>query len=122
MLKTKDILPKLNEVSSKLFNCNISELTEKQLYTVMCTLLKELLAQKRKKFKDEISPKNKKQVYYMSMEFLVGTSLRNNLYNLGLEGEFRHVLKKEGFNILINYFYPNKTSEINITQKPTSKE
>ena len=60
MLKTKDILPKLNEVSSKLFNCNIGELTEKQLYTVMCTLLKELLAQKRKKFKDEISPKNKK--------------------------------------------------------------
>ena len=99
MLKTKDILPKLNEVSSKLFNCNISELTEKQLYTVMCTLLKELLAQKRKNFKDEISPENKKQVYYMSMEFLVGTSLRNNLYNLGLEGEFRHVLKKEGFNI-----------------------
>ena len=99
MLKTKDILPKLNEVSSKLFNCNISELTEKQLYTVMCTLLKELLAQKRKKFKDDISPLNKKQVYYMSMEFLVGTSLRNNLYNLGLEGEFRHVLKKEGFNI-----------------------
>jgi len=99
MLKTKDILPKLNEVSSKLFNCNIGELTEKQLYTVMCTLLKELLAQKRKKFKDEISPKNKKQVYYMSMEFLVGTSLRNNLYNLGLEGEFRHVLKKEGFDI-----------------------
>ena len=99
MLKTKEILPKLNEVSSKLFNCNIAELTEKQLYTVMCTLLKELLAQKRKNFKDEISPYNKKQVYYMSMEFLVGTSLRNNLYNLGLEGEFRHVLKKEGFNI-----------------------
>ncbi len=99
MLKTKEILPKLNEVSSKLFNCNIGELTEKQLYTVMCTLLKELLAQKRKKFKDEISPENKKQVYYMSMEFLVGTSLRNNLYNLGLEGEFRHVLKQEGFNI-----------------------
>lgn len=99
MLKTKEILPKLNEVSSKLFNCNIGELTEKQLYTVVCTLLKELLAQKRKNFKDEISPENKKQVYYMSMEFLVGTSLRNNLYNLGLEGEFRHVLKKEGFNI-----------------------
>ena len=99
MLKKQEILPKLNEVSTRLFNCDIQELTDKQLYTVMCTLLKELLAKKRKNFKDQISPENKKQVYYMSMEFLVGTSLRNNLYNLGIEGEFRQVLKDEGFNI-----------------------
>lgn len=35
----------------------------------------------------------------MSMEFLVGTSLRNNLFNLGLEKTFRDVLSKEGFDI-----------------------
>lgn len=35
----------------------------------------------------------------MSMEFLVGTSLRNNLFNLGLEAEFRKALADAGFDI-----------------------
>ena len=35
----------------------------------------------------------------MSMEFLVGTSLRNNLFNLGLEDKFASVLKNVGFSL-----------------------
>ena len=35
----------------------------------------------------------------MSMEFLVGTSLRNNLFNLGLEAEFRKAQADAGFDI-----------------------
>ncbi len=89
----------LNDTSTRLFNCNINESTEKQLYKTVCTVLRELLAKKRKDFKKDINGKEKKQVYYMSMEFLVGTSLRNNLYNIGLEEEFRAVLSSQGFNL-----------------------
>ena len=35
----------------------------------------------------------------MSMEFLVGTSLRNNLYNLGEEDVIRDVLREQGIDI-----------------------
>ena len=35
----------------------------------------------------------------MSMEFLVGTSLRNNLCNIGMEKEFKEVLKEQGFDL-----------------------
>ena len=97
--KKIDILTLLNDTSTRLFSCNINESTEKQLYKTVCTVLRELLAKKRKDFKKDFTEKEKKQVYYMSMEFLVGTSLRNNLCNIGLEEEFRAVLASEGFNL-----------------------
>lgn len=34
-----------------------------------------------------------KQVYYICMEFLIGKSLRNNLFNLGIEEEAKEALK-----------------------------
>lgn len=97
--KHNDLLNMLNDTSTRLFSCNINESTEKQLYKTVCTVLREILAKKRKNFKKDFSGKEKKQVYYMSMEFLVGTSLRNNLYNIGLEEDLREVLKQEGFDL-----------------------
>ena len=97
--KHEEILTKLNETSTRLFSCGIAEATEKQVYKVLATLLRETLAKKRKEFKDSYKAADRKKVYYMSMEFLVGTSLRNNLYNLGLEKDFREVLKSQGFDI-----------------------
>ncbi|MBR3837592.1 MAG: glycogen/starch/alpha-glucan phosphorylase [Clostridia bacterium] len=95
----KEVLSRLNETAIRLFSCNLSETTDKQAYKVVCTLLREMLATKRKEYKDSFKPKGQKQVFYMSMEFLVGTSLRNNLYNLGVEQAFAQVLKDEGFDI-----------------------
>ena len=95
----EELLTKLNETSTRLFSCNIAETTEKQAYKVLCTLLREKLAKKRKEYKDSYKAKDRKKVYYMSMEFLVGTSLRNNLYNLGIEEDCRAVMKSQGFDI-----------------------
>ena len=97
--KHEELLTKLNETSSKLFSCTLAETTEKQAYKVMCTMLREMLAKKRKEYKDSYKATDRKKVYYMSMEFLVGTSLRNNLYNLGVEADFRRVMKSQGFDI-----------------------
>ena len=98
-MKNKEILQKLNETSVRLFSSNLSETTNIQAYKTVCTLLRGLMATKLKDYKDECISKKQKQVYYMSMEFLVGTSLRNNLFNLGLEDSFREVLKEQGFDI-----------------------
>ena len=98
-IKLGELTTQLNETSTRLFSCNLSETTEKQAYAVVCTLLREMLAKKRKEFKESRSKNDGKQVYYMSMEFLVGTSLRNNLYNIGLEESFKKVLKNAGFDI-----------------------
>ena len=89
----------LDDTCARLFSCDFSEATEKQAYKVVCTLLRGILASKRKKYFDSHPDASNKQVYYMSMEFLVGTSLRNNLFNLGLQDGFTKVLADCGFDI-----------------------
>ncbi len=97
--RQEELLARLNETSIRLFSCGIAETTEKQAYKVLGTMLREMLAKKRKEYKDSYKAKDRKKVYYMSMEFLVGTSLRNNLYNLGIEDDMRAVMASQGFNI-----------------------
>lgn len=81
------------------FGCTLVEATEKQAYRALCTVVRELLAEKRRSYRNTCRQEGRKQVYYMSMEFLVGTSLRNNLFNLGLEGQLRKELAAKGFDI-----------------------
>ena len=89
----------LNEALGHIFGCDLTSATEKQLYRALCTVVRGLLAEKNRIFNKDCTEKGRKEVYYMSMEFLVGTSLRNNLFNLGVEDEARKVLKDAGFDI-----------------------
>jgi len=89
----------LTETCARLFGCSLEEATEKQVYKVVCTVCRELMAENRRKYQKEIREKEQKQVYYMSMEFLVGTSLRNNLYNLGILPQVEEFLKGRGFSL-----------------------
>ena len=89
----------LSDACVSLFGCDVKEVTKQQMFKALCKVVKDLLVQKRKTFHDAYRANEAKQVYYMSMEFLVGTSLRNNLYNLGVEEEFKKAVKKCGFDI-----------------------
>ncbi len=97
--ETNNELSLLSNACERLFGCGIEEVTSKQMYKSLCSVVHDLLAAKRKKSHDNYRENKEKQVYYMSMEFLVGTSLRNNLYNLGVEEKFAKALEKYGFNI-----------------------
>ena len=59
--KHEEILARLNETSTKLFSCNISETTEKQAYKVVGTLLREMLAKKRKEYKESYKGSDRKK-------------------------------------------------------------
>lgn len=98
-LTKKQILDLLENESGKSFGCSLGDASKIQAYRTVCTVIRDLLSKKRKAFRDDFTAKEKKQVYYMSMEFLVGTSLRNNLFNLGLEDKFASVLKSTGFEL-----------------------
>lgn len=98
-LKKEEVLDLVNKKCLNTFGCYLKEATKQQAYKSICLTTRDLLIEKRKKFKDDFEKKNGKQVYYMSMEFLVGTSLRNNLYNLGYEDVFKKALKDEKIDI-----------------------
>ena len=92
----KQIIKQLDEMLLVRYGCSMDTASPQQVYRALCYVVNGMLATKSAEF----YRKNQgKQVYYMSMEFLVGTSLRNNLYNLGLEDMFTKALAKCGVDI-----------------------
>ena len=69
-----------------------------QVYRALSIVIRDLLLHKRNEFINKQN--NNKQVYYMCMEFLIGKSLRNNLYNLNIENETKEALKK--YNVTLD--------------------
>ena len=95
----KQIINQLNEKLLVRYGCSMDSASPQQVYRALCYVVNEMLAAKNAAFHHKRDECNEKQVYYMSMEFLVGTSLRNNLYNLGLEELFTKALDKCGVDI-----------------------
>ncbi len=98
-LNTTEPKRELNDVVRRLFGCELEVATEKQVYRALCTLVREKLTEQNRLFNRDNAAKERKEVYYMSMEFLVGTSLHNNLFNLGLEEQYREALHEVGFDL-----------------------
>ena len=93
----------LNKACMRLFGCNMTEATDKQAYKALCTVVRNGMYDRRRAFKKGYQAEGRKQVFYMSMEFLVGTSLRNNLFNLGMEEVFTEALKDLNIDIMELY-------------------
>jgi len=95
----KTAIKLMDEKCKNNFGCEIAEATKQQVYQTLCMVVRDILAEKNTKFRKKASKNEEKQVFYMSMEFLVGTSLRNNLCNLGAEDAFRKALGSMDVNI-----------------------
>lgn len=68
-------------------------------YRSVVMILNELMGQGRAEFTKRGDESNSKRVYYLSMEFLMGRSLKNNLYNLNLLDTFTKALKSYDISI-----------------------
>lgn len=89
-------------VESKLshfIGVNPNEATNEQFYKAIALIVRDMMSQGRAEFSKEGSKKGTKRVYYLCMEFLMGRSLKNNLYNLNLTKVFESVLKDYGIKM-----------------------
>ena len=89
-------------VESKLahfIGVNPEEATNEQFYKAIALIVRDMMSQGRAEFSKEGSKKGTKRVYYLCMEFLMGRSLKNNLYNLNLTKVFESVLKDYGVKL-----------------------
>ena len=84
---------------SRYFGCSPEEATKEQLYKACAMTVRDILTEKRQAFKHEVNRKGAKRVYYMCMEFLVGRSLKTNIHNLALVGEYTQALKELGVEL-----------------------
>lgn len=94
---------RLTEEVLKDYSVNLTEATAAQIYKSMAIILKDILGNKVRHRDAKTFGKGAKQVYYLSMEFLVGRSLKNNLYNLGLNTQAEEALKGSGITLDMLY-------------------
>ena len=86
-------------------NTSANSATEGEIYLAAAEVVREIMADKRKHFLARINAAGQKQVYYLSMEFLMGRSLRNSLFNLGLVEPMAEAVEALGVKLenLYNY-------------------
>ena len=104
--ETKTAAPKLNqrqllkkELEEKLeqqFSVTGKDATDENLYNALVLVLRDRMRRSRVNYIHKAHKQNAKQVYYMSMEFLMGRSLKNTLYNLNLTDDAAAILMGYG--------------------------
>ncbi|MBQ6420698.1 MAG: glycogen/starch/alpha-glucan phosphorylase [Clostridia bacterium] len=81
------------------FGVTASSATYEQFYRALAMILTEMMAQKRSDFNVRADASDTKRVYYLSMEFLMGRSLKNSLFNLNLTKTVESALKDYGVSL-----------------------
>lgn len=88
---------------SHVFGVSLENASDEEYYKAVVLIVRELLSKGRAEFVSNAEKTETKQVYYLCMEFLLGRSLKNNLFNLGLEENFRKALSD--FDIKLDSLY-----------------
>jgi len=91
-LSEREIKKLITQKLSHNYGLTPAEADNEHLYKACALTVSELLREKRREFSAASEKQGNKRVYYLCMEFLMGRSLKNNLYNIGLEDKFEKVL------------------------------
>lgn len=85
------------------FQTTPDDASDQQVYEALTKIVVGILKAKRRHFTVKTHSAGNKKVYYLSMEFLMGRSLKTSLYNLEMINETVEMLKD--FGISINGIY-----------------
>ena len=82
-----------------LYRKTLEEATEQQIFQAVAFAVKDNIVDHWLKTQEAYDEKDPKTVYYMSMEFLMGRALGNNMINLMAYKEFSEALEELGLDI-----------------------
>ena len=82
-----------------LYRKTLEEATQEQIFQAVSYTVKDVIIDNWLKSQKAYEKQDPKIVYYMSMEFLMGRALGNNLINLGAYGEVKEALEELGLDI-----------------------
>lgn len=85
------------------FGVTPAQASDELFYKACVLVLLEIMNDRRAEFKKTADEEEAKTVYYLSMEFLMGRSLKNNLYNLDLTDTMAKALAK--FKVKLDKLY-----------------
>ncbi|MEG0962785.1 MAG: glycogen/starch/alpha-glucan family phosphorylase, partial [Lachnospiraceae bacterium] len=82
-----------------LYRKTLEEASEQEVYQAVSYVIKDVIIDQWLATQQAFERKDPKIVYYMSMEFLMGRALGNNLINLTAYKEVKEALDEIGFNL-----------------------
>ena len=94
-----ELLKQLSTILEYDYRTTLKDANVTQIYRALSSIVVNYMKEKRHQFMRDCNSKGRKQVYYLSMEFLMGRSLKTSLYNLGMQDEAAKALEEIGVKI-----------------------
>ena len=95
----KEVKDAIKGKLSRYFGVAPAEASKDQIYKAVVMVVRDILLEKRQHFHKKIKAKRAKRVYYLCMEFLMGRSLKNSLYNLSATPVFEKAVSNYGLSL-----------------------
>lgn len=79
------------------YGCTEKQATDGEVMKACALVLRDIMAERGVRTREEVDSQEKRKVHYMSMEFLMGRSLMKNAYNLELLEPLTGAVEALGF-------------------------
>lgn len=89
----------LEDKMERMFGRTLKEASRNKLYKAISMVIRDLIMEKWVISRETFHNNPERELYYLSMEFLMGRALGNNLLNLDLEEVVRETCKDLGFEL-----------------------
>ena len=97
----KEFIASVTENVKTMYRKTLKEATQQEIYQAVSLAVKDVVMDEWMATQQVIEKDNPKILYYMSMEFLMGRALGNNLINLGAYGEVKEALEEIGLDLSV---------------------
>ena len=95
----KEFIASVTENVKTMYRKTLKEATQQEIYQAVSLAVKDVVMDEWMATQQVIEKDDPKILYYMSMEFLMGRALGNNLINLGAYGEVKEALEEIGLDL-----------------------
>ena len=95
----KQFVKEVKETVRYLYRKNLEEATQQEIFQAVSYVIKDVIIDDWLATQQAFDKQDPKIVYYMSMEFLMGRALGNNLINLKAYNEVKEALEEIGLNL-----------------------
>ena len=99
MFDKEKFIQEIKDNVKNLYRKTLEEASQQEVYQAVSQAVKEVIIDQWLATQKTFEKKDPKIVYYMSMEFLVGRALGNNLINLTAYQQVKEALEEIGFDL-----------------------
>ena len=97
----KEFIKAVTENVKTMYRKNLKEASQQEIFQAVSLAVKDVVMDEWMATQQTMEKDDPKTLYYMSMEFLMGRALGNNLINLGAYTEVKEALEEIGLNLSV---------------------